>query len=93
MAELRKCSVTEGKFVEPCELLERACEGSHQGGKSRGIFVWDLFNIAEGTPSRSFFGSVCSNFPKGLAFNFCPFCGELIGTPFMKSISEDTANG
>jgi hypothetical protein len=70
-----KCTIRDGSHVEPCVALSAACEGQKSGGKSRGVFVWPLWNIKTGEPSRTMYGAVTSNNPKGLIFNYCPWCG------------------
>lgn len=77
-----KCSVKDGKFVEPCKSLNDVTEFGHPKGKQRGVWCWE-YSI-EGKPSRRFFGAKSgSQTEKGLAFNFCPFCGEPIDAPFV----------
>jgi len=71
-----KCTVRDGKFVEPCDALSKACEGTVQGAKKKGIFVWPMSNITTGKETRTIFGAVTSEHPKGLIFNFCPWCGS-----------------
>ena len=68
-----KCTV-EGKHVIPCKALTSASEG-RSTGKARGVYVWPITNTATGEPSRTMFGAVTSEHPKGLIFNFCPWCG------------------
>ena len=68
-----KCSV-EGRHVIPCEALDSACDG-RSTGKTRGVFVWPLTNVATDKPSRTLFGAVTKEHRRGLIFNFCPWCG------------------
>jgi hypothetical protein len=83
MAE--KCIVIEGRIVQPCEDLDKAAEvGNPPPGKSRGIYEWRLHNTETHKVSRVFFGTKTTNHPKGMAFNFCPWCGERIDAPFVK---------
>lgn len=77
-----KCTVKDGKFVEPCDSLKDMAEHGHPPkGKSRGIFAWVYTNLKTHTPSRTFFGAKSTSQPNGLAFNFCPWCGEQIHAP------------
>ena len=77
-----KCTVNDGKFVEPCDSLKDMTEHGHPPkGKSRGIFAWAYTNLKTHAPSRTFFGAKSTSHPKGLAFNFCPWCGEQIDAP------------
>lgn len=76
-----KCTVKDGRIVEPCETLEKATD--YRGSEGRkGVCVWPYTNLETGKPSRTFFGVKTKEFPKGLAFNVCPFCGERIDAPF-----------
>ena len=84
--EKQKCNVTaDGKFVEPCKTLADATEFGNPNGKRKGIWAWQYFRLGESksTPSRTFFGVKSGeHVEKGLAFNYCPFCGEKIDAPF-----------
>lgn len=76
-----KCIVKNGKFVEPCDRLHSASEQGNPSGNKKGIFAW-AYNNQEG-PTRTMFGVKGGEHIKnGLLFNFCPFCGERIDTPF-----------
>lgn len=77
-----KCGVRDGKHVEPCLSLAESNEGGNPQPRKRGIFAWVYFKPQLEGPTRTFFGSVSTTHPKGLAFNFCPFCGEKIDAPF-----------
>jgi hypothetical protein len=80
-----KCTVRDGLFVQPCKSLEEMTEiGNPPSGKSRGIYWWQLSNLKTHKPSRSFFGAKSTGMPKGMAFNFCPWCGTNISAPFMQ---------
>ena len=83
MAE--KCYVRDGRYVEPCNMLASATEYGNPRGKQKGIFAWALSIPGKGA-SRTFFGVKSGEqVAKGLAFNFCPFCGERIEAPFTES--------
>jgi hypothetical protein len=85
-----KCTVKDGKFIEPCDTLSKACElGNPPPGTQRGIYLWQLTNTETHKPSRSFFGVKTTEHPKGLAFNVCPWCGERIDAPFIQSPSRE----
>ncbi len=82
-----KCTISEGRFVEPCDGLSEASEAGNPSGIKRGIFAWVYFDTRseESGPSRVFFGAKSGNATKnGVAFNYCPFCGEQIDAPFTK---------
>ena len=87
-----KCTISGGRFVEPCESLEKAAEGRVPTGKARGIYWWDYTNLKTSEPSKTFFGAKTSEYPKGVAFNFCPFCGTQIDAPFTKKAKKDSTN-
>ncbi len=87
-----KCTIAEGRFVEPCDSLYESSEGRVPTGKARGIYWWDYTNLKTHKPSRTFFGAKTSDCPKGVAFNFCPFCGVQIDAPFTKKTKEDSTN-
>lgn len=77
-----ECKVKDGRFVEPCSALAEMTEyGLPPKGKSRGIFSWAYTNLKTHEPSRTFFGAKSTSHPKGLAFNFCPWCGKQIDAP------------
>ena len=80
--ETAKCSVRDGSFVEPCTPLQMVTD---VGGisKAKGIAVWQYFSTKNYKPSRTYYGVRSKGRPDGLAFNFCPFCGEAISAPFM----------
>ena len=85
-AEAAKCTVHEGCVVTPCAALDIASEvGNPPKGKSRGIWEWRYHNTKTNKLSRAFFGIKSTNHPNGMAFNFCPWCGERIDGPFNKA--------
>ncbi len=83
----QKCSVRDGNFVEPCEHLRKACNGRPYG-TAKGIFIHDLSYLDKerlGKPSRTFFSVKSGEYAKkGVALNFCPFCGVQIDAPFIE---------
>lgn len=75
-----ECTVRDGKFVEPCEILEQVTEYGHPRGKQKGIYAWAWSN-REG-PTRTMFGVKSGDrVTPGILFNFCPFCGKSILIP------------
>jgi hypothetical protein len=77
-----KCTVTDGRFVDACPDLLECAEFGNPRGKQKGIFQWAYHSRAEGA-TRSFFGVKSGGHTdKGMAFSFCPFCGEKISGPF-----------
>lgn len=72
-----KCTVKD-RHVIACNALTKATEyGSPppKTTKRTGIFSWALTNMTTGKPSRTMWGAKTSRHPKGLIFNFCPWCG------------------
>lgn len=87
MADLKKCTVLSGKFVDPCAALTEATEYGHPRGKAKGIFAWEYSSIDKG-PTRTMFGVKSGeHVAKGMLFNFCPFCGEKIDAPFAAQVA------
>lgn len=85
-----KCTVREMKFVVPCETLEKAIDNNVGSfSKVKGVTQWNFTNMKTGNPSRLMIGLRSKNYPKGMFFNFCPFCGEKIDAPFTET---DEAN-
>ena len=85
-----KCTVSEdGQHVEPCDALAHETEYGNPHPRKRGIFSWAYRDMRTGKPSRTFFGAVTTHSPKGFLFNFCPYCGEQIDSPFARD-DEDT---
>lgn len=79
MAKL-ECTVRDGKFVEPCDILAETTEYGHPRGKQKGIYAWAWSN-SEG-PTRTMFGAKSGErVTPGMLFNFCPFCGKPISEP------------
>lgn len=78
-----KCTVRDGKFVEPCDTLDGMIT-THAAYAARGstFFHCTLTNIQTGEPSRSFVGYRSTKHPKGLLLNCCPWCCERIDAPF-----------
>ena len=82
----QKCRVEAGKFVEPCKSLQEATEFGNPIGKRKGVWCWEYHNREQSGPTRRFFGIKSGEFAeKGLAFNYCPFCGEKIDAPFTEA--------
>ena len=83
MTEHRRCTVREGAFVEPCDTLEKATDNQIGGfSKVKAIFRTELTNTKTGKPARTYYGVKTKQFPQGILFNVCPFCGEKIDEPF-----------
>jgi hypothetical protein len=96
MADAReKCTIRDGRFVEPCDMLDKMSEfGNPPKGKSRGIYAWAYTNTRTHQPSRTFFGAKSTTQPNGMAFNFCPWCGERIDAPLLMATGDkEQSNG
>ena len=70
-----KCKVVDYN-IEPCWALELTIEDHH---RKKGISMMQFFNMKTSKPTRSV-AMVKSGqrTKKGLALNYCPFCGENI---------------
>jgi hypothetical protein len=78
------CTVREGRFVDPCDTLDRMVENQFSAfSRAKGITRWAYTNMKTREPSRTFFGVKCRAQPNGILFNFCPFCGAQIDVPFV----------
>ena len=87
--ENKKCRIEEGKFVVPCKTLADATEFGNPIGKRKGVWCWEYYNHELKGPTRRFYGTKSGDFAeKGLAFNYCPFCGEKIDAPFAEPTNE-----
>jgi len=76
-----KCTIKDGKFVQPCDALGSVTEYNHPKGKQKGVFAW-RYTSPETGPTRTFYGCKSGErVERGLAFNYCPFCGERIDAP------------
>lgn len=81
--QVPRCTVTDGRFVEPCSALDQNVQNNIPGfSKAKGIAVWNLVNHDTHKPSRRYFGVKTPAHPNGFLFNFCPFCGVQIDAPF-----------
>lgn len=91
-----KCTVEDGRFVIPCDSLERLIDNKAPGfSRTKGVSMWTYSNLRTAEPTRSFVGVKCRTHPNGFLFNFCPVCGEKIDAPFVDrdNISADAAEG
>lgn len=75
-----KCTVEDSKHVRPCKWLAESVEGRGTYGRERGVRIFDY--SSNGVPTRTFFGIKSGTYPKGIAIDFCPFCGTKINAPF-----------
>lgn len=81
MPKRKPCSVKDGRFVVPCEVL-RSCFDGSAWGKGRALFLNELTHLPTGKPSRSFVVMrLGEHKDKGVVVNVCPFCGTRIDAP------------
>jgi hypothetical protein len=81
--KITKCSVREGRFVDPCDTLASMVEIQAAGfSRGKGIARWAYTNTQTLEPSRTFFGVKTKERPNGMLFNVCPWCGERIDAAF-----------
>lgn len=86
-----KCTISDdGMHVKPCSSLAETTMFGNPRGKQRGIWRWALFNFNTNKPSRTYFGAKSGDHTdNGLIFNFCPYCGTQIDSPFAEQIKGD----
>jgi len=75
MTDNPKCSVRDGKFVEPCSALWSLIDGKR-------VQKPVLSNLKTGAMTRSFITIHSGEHRNGFAINCCPICGERIDAPF-----------
>lgn len=86
----KTCNVREGRIVEACDTLEEATEPGIPSKRGKGIVCWPLTNLDTGKPSRTFYGAQSGKHaPRGIVFNFCPFCGTRIDAPVATPAPQD----
>lgn len=78
-----QCVVRDGRFVDACLTLAKATDNNMPGfSRIKAISRWEMTNINTGDPSRTYYGVKSKQFPNGISFNTCPFCGTDISAPF-----------
>lgn len=88
--ENQKCKIEDGKFVVPCKTLADATEFGNPIGKRKGVWSWEYYRTDTKGPTRRFYGCKSGEFvAKGMAFNYCPFCGEKIDAPFTEPTNAE----
>jgi hypothetical protein len=76
--------VLDDRFVEPCWSLSSMVENIAPGfSAQKGVSCWSYSNMQTMQPSRRFYGIKSKAQPRGMLFNFCPWCGADISEPFM----------
>ena len=79
MSEYKKCTFKNDGYADYlCKNLSSIIE-YYPTKRSKGVFVRNIVNI---NTSEDKGGLVVAksgdHIPKGFAFNYCPFCGELL---------------
>ncbi|HFV9305649.1 hypothetical protein N5C51_27690 [Citrobacter freundii] len=75
-----KCTVN-GKHITPCELLGKALEYGNPTQKSKGAFLPERVSMATGLRGMDIAQLHSGHYVgRGMAMNFCPFCGESLKT-------------
>ncbi|HHP7721775.1 TPA: hypothetical protein ACSG64_000224 [Escherichia coli] len=75
-----KCKVN-GKHLEICDVLSDALAGSTPTAKAKGMFLPYRVNIKTGEKGTDIVQLHSGKFVgRGVALNFCPFCGESLKT-------------
>ena len=83
MSERINCVVREGRFIDACTILQEMVSNNMPVfSKTKGIAYWHLTNKNTNSESRSFYGVITEDHPRGFLFSFCPFCGVKIDKPF-----------
>lgn len=82
----KKCKISDDRnHVIPCKDLLRSVEDKTPPGKRKGIYMWAYSNTQTHERTRTFFGAKSGrHIDSGIAFNYCPFCGVEITSPFVK---------
>lgn len=79
----RPCCKVINRRVYPCLKLEAVIEETGPSGRRKGVFQYELYNLKTGDLTRRFIGIKSgAHLSKGIAMNFCPFCGIRIDGPF-----------
>lgn len=77
MNDYKKCTFEDGLLV-PCVTLAGAVS-TEPTGKGTGIARWDFVSMDDPMKTtRVMLGAKSKARPKGLLFNFCPWCGERV---------------
>lgn len=75
-----KCEV-QGDKITPCHTLGKALEYGNPAARSKGLFIPERVNINTGEPGTDIAQLHSGGYVgRGVALNYCPFCGEKIST-------------
>lgn len=75
-----KCTVNR-KHITPCELLGKAFEYGNPTAKSKGSFLPERVSMETGLRGMDIAQLHSGQYVgRGIAMNFCPFCGESLKT-------------
>lgn len=70
----KKCTIQGGRIIVPCKSLDEEVDDIAPTGCRRGLYQWTFTNRRTGA-ERTLFGLKTSHSPKGVIFNYCPWCG------------------
>lgn len=80
MNSIKKCSVS-GISVKCCDLLGKSLDGTNPTSRSKGLFLPERVNVNSGEKGHDIVQLHSGLYiGRGIALNFCPFCGENIQT-------------
>lgn len=75
-----KCKVIGNKLT-PCKHLQSAIQHGNPSSISRGIYIPSRVNLTTGEPGTDIVQIHSGDHSvRGVAANFCPFCGTAINT-------------
>lgn len=75
-----KCKV-EGRDVTLCDVLAKALDGSSPTARAKGVFLPYRVNTVTSEKGHDLVQLHSGEYVgRGIALNFCPFCGESLKT-------------
>lgn len=79
--EVRAVCQVEGRRLSPCGPLEKALTPAMPSAKAKGLFMPQRVILATGQPGTDIVQLHSGGYVgRGVALNFCPFCGTSIKT-------------
>ncbi len=81
---MKKCKVTKKLEIKPCNGLNMALERTPS--RNQGIQFRQYASLETGNHTRNGVDIKCGAKDRGLAFNYCPFCGVEIATHAMEAV-------
>ena len=83
MGDSKRCE-TLGALISPCRIMSKYLDSDN--GVKRGLNIWHYVNLETGKGTRTVIGVKSASAKKGVAFNFCPFCG--VEYPYSESAKK-----